>query len=284
MNSSSVKIRVRTDGAKPRVRAWGLLVNTLAIVGMPAVIIAVWWFGSAGSTNYLNPPLSNILDVFGPTWFKADASGHSLFISDVVPGLGRFAVGYACAIILGVALGVVIGSSARLRAFVEPAYEFLRAVPPAILVPVLMLFLGIGDSLRIVVIAVGSIWPILLNAIDGVRGIDPVLRDVAAGYRFGWWTRLVRLTLPGASPQIVTGARQALPVAIIMMVISEMFAAKDGLGAAIVVFQKSFAIPQMWGGVILLGAIGVALSFLFKLATDPILAWYRGYLKAQRGN
>lgn len=281
MSSSTTRMPVRR--VRPSAGALRLALNAAAIVGLPAVIIAAWWFGSAGSTNYLNPPLSTILSVFGPTWFKADASGHSLFISDVVPGIERFAIGYAVALVLGVALGVVIGSSARLRAFLEPVYEFFRAVPPAILVPVLMLFLGIGDSLRIVVIAVGSVWPILLNAIEGVRGIDPVLRDVAASYRLGFWRRLFRLILPGASPQIVTGARQALPVAIIMMVISEMFAAKDGLGAAIVVFQKSFAIPQMWGGVILLGAIGVVLSFLFKLATDPLLAWYRGYLKAQRG-
>lgn len=273
-------LRVRP---KRRFHGRQFLVNVAAAVALPAVIIAVWWFRSAGSINYLNPPLSKIVDMLGPTWFKPDESGHSLFTSDVIPGLGRFAVGYVLAVAVGVVLGLPIGSSPRLRAFLEPVYEFLRAVPPAILVPVLMLFLGIGDSLRIVVIIAGSVWPVLLNTIEGVRGIDPVLRDVASTYRFGFWSRLVHLTLRGASPQIVTGARQALPVAIIMMVISEMFAAKDGIGAAIVLFQKSFAIPEMWGGVILLGVIGVLLSLIFKLVSHPLLGWYRGYLKAQKG-
>ena len=85
-----------------------------------------------------------------------------------------------------------------------------------------------------------------------------------------------------ASPQIVTGARQALSIGIILMVISEMFAASNGLGFTIVQFQRGFQIPEMWSGVLLLGLIGVLLSLLFRLVERRVLAWYHGVRAAER--
>lgn len=161
--------------------------------------------------------------------------------------------------------------------------EFFRAIPPPVMVPILMLFLGIGTPMRVFVIATGALWPILLNTVEGVRGIDEVLRDTSSVYRLRPATRLRTLVLRGASPQIVTGARQALSIAIILMVISEMFAARDGLGFTIVQFQRSFALPEMWTGIILLGLLGVALSLLFRAVEGPVLAWYHGLRQSQRG-
>ena len=94
--------------------------------------------------------------------------------------------------------------------------------------------------------------------------------------------RLWHLILRSASPQIVTGARQALSIGIILMVISELYAANSGLGFTIVDFQRSFAIPEMWSGVLLLGLLGVLLSLLFRLAERRILAWYHGVRIADR--
>ncbi len=96
-------------------------------------------------------------------------------------------------------------------------------------------------------------------------------------------TRLLRIVLPGASPQIAAGARQALSVGVILMVISELFGASSGLGSRFVNFQRAFAIPQMWTGIILLGLIGVALSIAFQIVEHYALAWYRGLRQADRG-
>ncbi|SNR49320.1 ABC-type nitrate/sulfonate/bicarbonate transport system, permease component [Haloechinothrix alba] len=254
--------------------AWG---RKFAIVaGLPAVLVAVWWFATAGSTSVYWPPLSTVLETFGPTWLEGRLA------SDVLPSLLRLAAGYALALALGTALGTVIGSWPKVRALTEPALEFFRAIPPPVLVPIFILFAGIGDGMKILVIMVGSVWPILLNTVEGVRSIDEVLRDTARCYRFRRRTRLIQLVLRGASPRIVTGARQALSIAIILMVISEMFAATNGLGFSIVQFQRSFAIPQMWSGIILLGLIGVALSLIFRACEARILAWYQGQRAAQR--
>lgn len=287
-------VRAPRSGLPSALRS--VLRSVLLVVGLPAVLLAVWWVLTASSTSYFNPPLRTIVATFGETWFEGPAGqgsagpdsvgqgfAGSRIVTDVVPSVLRLLAGYAVALVVGVVLGVAIGSSRALRAFAEPVLEFFRAIPPPVLVPILMLFLGIGTSMKIVVIATGCLWPILLNTVEGVRGLDPVLRDTARAYRLGRVATVRHLVLRGASPQIVTGARQALSIGIILMVISEMFAAKDGLGFSIVQFQRSFAIPEMWSGVILLGVVGVLLSLVFRAVTNAVLRWYLGYRQSQHG-
>ena len=145
-----------------------------------------------------------------------------------------------------------------------------------------MLFAGIGDQMKIIVIATGALWPILLNTVEGVRAADPVLLDTARSYRLGGLRRLQHLTLPAAGPQIFAGLRQAVSIAIILMVISEMFAANEGLGFAIIQFQRTFAVPEMWSGTILLGLIGFGLAWALRLVERRVLFWYFGLRAAAR--
>jgi ABC-type nitrate/sulfonate/bicarbonate transport system permease component len=246
------------------------------VVGLPVTLVLVWWYASADSTNFLMPPLKRIVEVFPDTWLW-QRMNH-----DVVPSLIRLGEGYAVALVVGIGLGVAIGSSRVLRALVEPVLEFLRAVPPPALVPVLFLLAGIGSTTKILIIVSGCIWPVLLNTVEGVRGVDPVLADTCRSYHVGGTLRLRTFILRAASPQIVTGARQALSVGIILMVISELKAASEGLGYTIQQFQEGFQYPQMWTGVLLLGLIGVALSLVFRLVENRVLAWYHGLRAAER--
>ncbi len=250
--------------------------KTLLLLVVPIVLIAAWWLASAHSTNFFWPPLREIVDSFGGTWF------HGRIGSDVLPSVGRLLAGYLLALVVGVGLGVAIGSIRWLRALLEPVLEFFRAIPSPVLVPILMLFAGIGTGMKVLVIVSGCIWPILLNTVEGVRGLDEVLVDTARCYRIRPHTRLVHVVLRGASPQIAAGARQALSLGIILMVISEMFAANNGLGYAIVQFQRSFSIPQMWTGIILLGLIGNILSLIFRIIEFRALRWYTGLRRSQR--
>ncbi|MFD9540042.1 ABC transporter permease [Streptomyces sp. NPDC060022] len=251
------------------------LAQVLFALGLPAVLFAVWWVASDTSTQVYSPPLRTILTAFGDVW-----TGDRI-TADVLPSILRLLAGYSVAAVLGVAAGIVIGSYRRVRAATEPVLEFLRAVPPPVLVPVIMLFAGIGDTMKIFVIASGCVWPVLLNTVEGVRAVDPVLSETARAYGLRGGVRLRHLLLRSASPQIFTGLRQALSVGIILMVISEMFAASNGLGFAVVQFQRSFAIPEMWSGILLLGLLGFLLSVLFQLVERRALAWYHG-LRASR--
>jgi ABC-type nitrate/sulfonate/bicarbonate transport system permease component len=256
---------------------FALASRAIMIFALPSTLIAIWWFASAGSTSFFFPPLSEVMGAFGPTWFEGGIAQH------LIPSLARLTGGYTIALIIGIASGVALGLSPNLRAFSEPVLDFFRAIPPPVMVPILMLFLGIGDTMKVWVIALGALWPIMLNTIAGVRGVDEVLLDTARVYGIRRMTHLRTLILRGASPQIVAGARQALSIAIILMVISEMFAANNGLGFTIVQFQRSFAMPEMWSGIILIGLVGVGLAFLFQLVERSLLFWHRGLRHSQKG-
>ncbi|WP_320782864.1 ABC transporter permease [Streptomyces sp. CRN 30] len=253
-----------------------VLLRLVFVVALPALLVALWWVASDDSTDVYWPPLRTILSAFPDVWTADRLRG------DVWPSLWRLASGYALAAVVGVALGTVIGSYRRVRAVCEPVLEFLRAVPPPVLVPVIMLFAGIGDTMKIVVIAAGCVWPVLLNTVEGVRAVDQVMTETARSYGIAGPARLRALVLPSASPQIFAGLRQALSIGIILMVISEMFAASNGLGFTVVQFQRSFAIPDMWTGILLLGLLGFVLSVLFRLVERRVLGWYHGSRAASR--
>jgi ABC-type nitrate/sulfonate/bicarbonate transport system permease component len=260
------------------MRIVSLLRGLAYAFGLPVILLAVWWVASADSTSFFWPPLSDILRAFPDTWTWDRISG------DVLPSVGRLLAGFAVAVVLGIALGTAIGLSRTLRALTEPTLEFFRAIPPPVLVPIIALFTGYtGTTPKVITIAIGCVWPILLNTVEGVRALDEVQLDTARSYRMRWPARLRYVVLPGASPQIFAGARQALSIGVILMVISELFGASRGLGSTIVNFQRSFAIPQMWTGIIVLGLIGVVLSAAFRIVEHHVMAWYRGLRQADRG-
>ncbi|GIM97978.1 ABC transporter permease [Paractinoplanes toevensis] len=253
-----------------------VLSRTGLLVGLPVVLLVTWWFASAGSKSFYQPPLETIIKVFPDTWTGAR------FKSDVFPSLIRLFIGYGLAVLIGITLGVLIGANRRLRSLLEPLLEFLRAIPPPVLVPILILVAGIGNPTKVLVIVVGGLWPVLLNTVEGVRGVDEVLSDTCRSYRIGGWLRLRTFVLRAASPQIVVGARQALSISIIMMVIGELLGATNGLGYTVVEFQRGFQIPEMWSGVFVLGLLGVLLSLAFTLVERRVLNWYHGARAAER--
>ncbi|MDQ0755382.1 ABC transporter permease [Arthrobacter sp. B3I4] len=246
-------------------------VKTLGyVLALPVLLVLAWWASTLGTVNFFVPTPATLVKKFANVWFS------ERFFTDVLPSIGRLLVGVVAAILIGVVGGVLIGSVRWLRALLEPTLEFFRAIPPPVLVPVLMLLLGITDTMKVVVIISGCVWPVLLNTIEGVRAVDSVLSDSSHTYGIDGWARVRYLVLPSASPQIMAGVRQSLSLGLILMVISEMFASSSGLGFTIVQFQRSFAIPEMWSGIAVLGLLGVAMSFIFQWAERNILRWYHG--------
>jgi ABC-type nitrate/sulfonate/bicarbonate transport system permease component len=239
-------------------------------VVLPFAIAVTWWYVTASNTDPFWPPLREIVDSFAPTWLEGR------FTDDVVPSLLRMVAGFGLAVVIGIGGGMVIGSFSTFRDYLEPLLEFFRAVPPPVLIPVIMLFAGIGDTMKVIVIAFGCLWPVLLNTIEGVRGIDEVLRDTGHSYRLTRVQTIRDVILRGVSPSIAVGVRQSLSLAVILMVISEMFAASDGIGYTIVQFQRNFEIAAMWSGILLLGLIGVTLTLIVHVIERRLLGWYHG--------
>jgi ABC-type nitrate/sulfonate/bicarbonate transport system permease component len=246
---------------------WGRLWTTFLV---PVVLFVLWLVVSADSSNFFFPALAKILAAFRDTWLYGDGA------AEITPSLWRLAVGFLAAFAFALVAGVILGSSKIARDYTEPVFEFFRAIPPTVMIPVLLVISGIGDASKIAVISLGCVWPMLLNTIEGVRSVDSVLKDTCSVYRIHGLRRLLVLTLPAASPQIVTGMRTGLSIGIILMVISEMFASRNGIGFTIIQFQRTFAIPEMWSGILLLGIIGVVLSLVMRLFEMSLLHWYEG--------
>lgn len=239
-------------------------------LALPLLLIFVWWLSTRGEPNFFVPTPELLASKFVETWI-----GPRL-LTDVLPSIGRFALGTLIAIVIGIVLGLFVGLNRTARAITEPVFEFFRALPPPVLVPVLMLLVGTGDLMKLLLIVAGCVWPVLLNTVVGVRSIDSVQSETSRSYRISGFGRVRYQILPSAAPQIMAGIRQSLPIGLILMVISEMFAASSGLGFTIVQFQRMFAVPEMWSGIIVLGLIGIAVAFLFRAVERFILRWYFG--------
>lgn len=237
---------------------------------LPALLVALWWYSAKDSTSLFYPPLSAVLEALREEWIFERVG------SDLLPSLGRLGLGYLLATVAGVIGGIALGVSERLRLASQPVTEFLRAVPPPLLLPFAIVTMGIDTTSKVFVIALGSVWPVLLNTIDGVRAIDGQVIDMARSYGLSGRQRLWRVVLPSASPQIVAGMRTALSIAVILMIISEMKGASNGLGYTVLEAQRSFDSAGTFAGVIVIGIVGVVLNLAFLAAEHRIMRWYRG--------
>ncbi|WP_427008728.1 ABC transporter permease [Pseudarthrobacter sp. H2] len=229
--------------------------------------VVIWWIYSSTSASYAFPPLSEIMTRFRELWL------FDRFISDVIPSLGRFAVGLAGGATAGLLLGVWLGASRNARETFDPVIQFVRSLPPPALLPVFLLVFGLGDPMKIFIIAFGSIWPVLLNTVEGIRGIDPTLRATCDVYKISPLKRLTSVTLPAAANSIFAGLKTALGIAFVLMVVSEMVAASGGIGHFVVESQHSYAIADMWSGIILLGMLGFLFNVLFDQVQKRAVYW-----------
>lgn len=235
---------------------------------LPVVLVALWWWTSQDG-SYLNPPLAEVVDSLGDDWLARVGS-------DVVPSLRRFFLGYVLAATLGIVGGTAVGLAPRLQRASQPVTEFVRSVPSPLLFPFALVVFGIGDDSKVALIALGAVWPVLLNTADGVRGVDPQVVDVARSFGLPRRTQLSHVILPAASPKIVAGLRIALSVALLLMVVSEMQGGTDGLGFQIRAAQRSFDTAETYAGVIVIGAIGLVANLAFLAVENRLMRWHRG--------
>jgi ABC-type nitrate/sulfonate/bicarbonate transport system permease component len=239
-------------------------------ITVPLLVLVVWGLLSAGSESFYFPPLTSILSTFADVWLFERIG------SDVVPSLARMGLGYGAAVVIALVVGVSLGLMRRGRLVAGPIVEFLRSIPPPALLPFAILVFGTGTEMKVFIIAFVCLWPILLNTIDGVTGVDPALRETTRVYGVRTIDRIRLVVMPAAAPQIFAGMRTSLSLALILMVISEMVASTNGIGYFVLQAQRSFDIPEMWSGIFVLGILGYALNAGFVLVERRVLRWHRG--------
>lgn len=239
---------------------------------LPVIAVALWLALSASSKSPFFPPLQMILAKAVKVWIT-----DSRLTTDLLPSLLNLLIGFGIAVLAGVVIGTALGLLPTVLEAVEPELEFLRAVPAVAILPIAIIAMGLGDDMRIAVIAFGAVWPVLLNTIAGIRALDPVVKDMSTAFSLSPSTRLFVVRLPSAAPQILAGARTALSIAVVLIVVSEMTGAHRGIGYFILAAQRNYAITEMWTGMLVLGILGYLLNLGFRVLEARVLHWHPSY-------
>jgi ABC-type nitrate/sulfonate/bicarbonate transport system permease component len=268
------------DRLGARVSDVALRLTVIASFGIVWQIVTSIW------DSIFFPSPAEILSSAYEIWLTGPAS--RLFLTDavfddIVPSLVRLLSGWLIAVVAGLVVGYSIGRIGAVGDFVDPLVHFLRAIPPPALIPLFIVLLGIGDSMKIGLIAFGVVWPILLNTIDGVRTVEPQHLDTARVFQLGRIRRMTHIVLPAASPKIFAGLRISLSIAVILMVVSEMVAATEGIGFFVLQAQRTFRILDMWAGILLLGVLGYGLNTALLGVEGRVLRWHRGAYRGEVG-
>jgi ABC-type nitrate/sulfonate/bicarbonate transport system permease component len=242
---------------------------------VPIAILAAWQLWTVRAQDPKFPRLSTIMVEFRELWLFSQFELH------VVPSLTRIAAGFGIALVVGVVLGIPLGLSRWGYLLAMPHVEWWRAMPPPALLPISIVLLhSIENRQKIAFIAFFCLFPILLNTIDGVRGIDPNLIDTARSYGLGGLERIRRIVLPAALPQIFAGMRTSLSLAVIMMVLTEYFSSTSGVGYVLLISKNTLQLAPMWAAIVLIGLLGYLLNLLLILVERRVLAWHRGWRAA----
>jgi sulfonate transport system permease protein len=191
----------------------------------------------------------------------------------VVGTFERMLYGWLLASLLGVAIGALIGISSLARAYLEPTLEFLRPLPASAIIPAAIALMGLSDSMILAVIAFGALWPMLLSTIHGFAAVEPRLYEVSRLLGLSRWQVIWKIGLPNAMPDILAGMRLGLTTALILAVVGEMLASRDGLGQWILLSARSFRAPDLFAGVILLGLMGYASTLVLSAVEGRLLQW-----------
>jgi ABC-type nitrate/sulfonate/bicarbonate transport system permease component len=270
MNETAISGRA-TQAAPAAAKGVGgpAAVSRLSGVVLVVALLALWEasarLGWVDSRNW--PPVTAVVVAIA----NGFASGE--LVALLLSSLRRMSIGYVLGGGIGIVLGMLLGSIRYLRYAIKPLIEVLRPIPAPAIVPPLILFLGVDDSLKITVVAMACFFPVFINTLAGVEGIDDVLLQTARTFRIGRGRTLIRVFLPATLPMIAAGLRTAIGIGLVVTVISEMIAGSSGLGYYIVQMQYAMKPEAMYAAIAALALTGYALNRIFLALEAHFVPW-----------
>jgi len=191
-------------------------------------------------------------------------------------------IGFGLSVLIAVPLGIMMGHSRRVFNLLDPAIELLRPLPATAILPLAILFLGIGSAEKIFIVFFSCVRIIVVNAMYGARSVDLVLLETARSYGYSGFQLVRRIIIPAALPQVMTGIRISVPIAIVVIVAAEMLAGDKGLGFFTGLSQRTYATSEMYSGVFLLCIIGYVLNGLIQIIEGRLLGYHHESKKVVR--
>ncbi|NBF03122.1 ABC transporter permease subunit [Pseudomonas sp. Fl5BN2] len=190
--------------------------------------------------------------------------GRGELYEHVLVSLKRILVGLLLALLIGVPLGLLVGSYRHLEAATTPAFQFLRMISPLSWMPVVVMLMGVGDQPIYFLLAFAALWPILLNTAAGVRQLDPRWLQLSRSLSATRWETLRKVILPGVVGHVLTGVRLSIGILWIVLVPCEMLGVSAGLGYFILDTRDRLAYSELMAMVLLIGVLGFALDALAR--------------------
>ena len=262
----------RIDEAAPAISTWqrsepailgvlGILVVLLLWEAVPYVVTM-----KAGTKLFFTPPSQVAV-----TLWELFASG-AIWAPLGVSAAG-FAIGLGIAILIGLPLGVLIGRSEALNALFDPFITAFNATPRLVFLPLVLLWFGLGLWSKVVIVAFGAVFPLLINTHEGIRNADRLLINVVRSFGAREWDIVRIVVVPNALPYILTGLRLAIGRAVLGVVVSEFFGSDQGLGVMMVQAASQYKVNIVFAGMIVFMALSLAMTGLLKVLEHRLGRW-----------
>jgi NitT/TauT family transport system permease protein len=238
-------------------------------IGLMLLALVAWeWASRAGALSTLFfPPPSEVWRALRQTAASGDLMRH------LGATLSRVLLGILAGGGPGLLLGLVLGESARLRAFVDPFIATFHPIPKIAMLPFIMMVFGVGEASKIVVVAVATFFPLLLTTMAGVRQIQEAYFDIAAAYGATRIQTFVHVVLPGSLPFALTGLRLSFNIGLVMSIAVEIATARVGLGRMIWFAWETMRIENLYATLAVLAALGVSFNLLLSWITERLVPW-----------
>ncbi|MET0674632.1 MAG: ABC transporter permease [Bradyrhizobium sp.] len=239
------------------------LAPVLACLGL----LMAWQLGSLALAN----------DSFPTAWESLRAIPAILTdkesLINIAASLRRMAIGFALAVAVSIPLGLLMGRSRAVAAFFNPLLMIIYPVPKAALMPIIMLWLGVGDMAKTLVILLGVRLQVIYHSFEGAKAVEEKMLWSGAAMGMSAAGRLLRIVLPAALPEILTGCRTGLVLALITMVTSEMIARQSGAGNILFNALDMGQYDTVFAMIIIIGAMGICLDAAFESARARLVRW-----------
>lgn len=213
------------------------------------------------------PPFTKVAESWWGLVISGDLYAH--FQASILRSL----FGFGLAILVSIPLGLIIGWYPLASELLNPVLEVFRNTAALALLPVFILLLGIGETSKVSIVFFACTFPILLNTINAVRNVDPLLIKAAKSMALPSYRLFYKVILPASIPTIFTGIRMAGSSSILVLIAAEMVGAKEGLGYLINYSQQNFQITQMYAGIITISLLGVAINYLLVSLERKFSSW-----------
>jgi sulfonate transport system permease protein len=252
-----------------RAPAWPSVPAAVIALLFPLALLALW---SASARFGWLPP--QVLPSPGEVWGALlDLARNGDLARNTGISLLRVVEGFAAGSLLGLLFGIAMGLSPKTEDYVKPLFTAFAQVPTLGWIPFLMLLVGIGEPLKVLVIAKAAFVPVALNTLAGIRAVPPIYAEVGALFRFSRWQLLQKVVLPAAVPPIFTGLRYGLTHAWNALVAVELLASAEGLGYLLVWGRQMFWLDTMMGAMLIIGIVGFALDRTMATLEARLQRW-----------